>query len=97
MVEPQDNQPTPPSQGATQCGVAKVQAQHQQVLYSGPIPPPDVLAQYNNVVPGADERILKMAEEQSNHRQYLEKAVISSDITQARWGVICGLIVALAF
>lgn len=29
---------------------------------SGPIPPPQILQQYNNTVPGAAERILTMAE-----------------------------------
>ncbi|MGI6241890.1 MAG: DUF2335 domain-containing protein [Candidatus Omnitrophota bacterium] len=65
--------------------------------YVGPIPPPDMLAQYNGVVPGAAERILKMAEEQSAHRQYLEKTVVNSDIVQSRLGVICAFIVSLAF
>ena len=36
--------------------------------FSGPIPPPDALAQYNNIVPGAAERILKMAENQAAAR-----------------------------
>jgi uncharacterized membrane protein len=44
--------------------------------FSGPLPPPEILAQYNEIVPGAAERILKMAEEQSAHRRGLEDKTI---------------------
>lgn len=43
----------------------------QSASFSGPIPPPAILHQYDAVIPGAAERILKMAEEQSKHRQEL--------------------------
>lgn len=79
MPESQENQQPPVSQGPAQRGVS-ARLQHQEVSYAGPIPPPAMLARYNEVLPGAAERILKMAEEQSSHRQYLEKAVVNSDI-----------------
>jgi uncharacterized membrane protein len=37
--------------------------------FSGPLPPPEVLAHYNEVVPGAAERILTLTEEQSAYRR----------------------------
>ena len=45
------------------------QQEQRQILkasafHSGPLPPPAVLSQYNNAVPDAAERILKMAESQ---------------------------------
>ena len=43
---------------------------------SGPIPSPQILQQYNNIVPGAAERIIRMAEKQSDHRMALENAGI---------------------
>lgn len=64
--------------------------------YSGPIPPPEMLEKYNQIIPGAAERILKMAEDQSAHRQYLEKKVIGSDIINSRLGIGCALIVSIA-
>ena len=63
--------------------------------FSGPLPPPQVLAQYNAVVPGAAERILLMAEEQSLHRRLIEKRVITWGLVKSILGVIFGLIVAL--
>jgi len=64
--------------------------------FSGPLPSPDILRQFNDVVPGAAERIIKMAEEQSAHRKELEKSVINSDITRSKWGQILGFIIAIS-
>ena len=51
--------------------------------FSGPLPPPEILERFNDVGPGAAERIIKMAEEQFAHRVYLEKNVIGSDIERS--------------
>jgi uncharacterized membrane protein len=59
------------------------------------LPPPAVLAQYNEIVPGAAERILAMAEGQAQHRQQLEKSVIESDIKNSRLGLHYGLLIGL--
>ncbi|MEK7565052.1 MAG: DUF2335 domain-containing protein [Patescibacteria group bacterium] len=64
--------------------------------FSGPLPPPDILRQFDEVVPGAAERIIKMAEDQSTHRRELEKKVIDSDITRSKWGQILGFIIAIS-
>lgn len=36
--------------------------------FSGPIPPPNLLERYEAITPGAADRILTMAENQSKHR-----------------------------
>ena len=63
--------------------------------FSGPIPPPAVLERYNQIVPGAAERILAMAEKQSAHRMELEKIVITSGAASSVRGQWFGLFVAL--
>ena len=63
--------------------------------FSGPLPHPDVLRKFNEIVPGSAERIMKMAEEQSAHRKELEKKVIDSDIARSKWGQILGFIIAI--
>ncbi len=63
--------------------------------YSGPLPPPEILKKFDEVVPGSAERIIKMAEEQSVHRRGLEKAVIDSDISRSKWGQVLGFILAI--
>jgi uncharacterized membrane protein len=54
-----------------------------------------MLKEYENVVPGSAERIIRMAENQAEHRQYLEKTVIEGDSKRADKGLKAGLIVAI--
>lgn len=60
----------------------KVQVQKSQVQiqigehFEGPLPPPDALRSYNEIVPGAADRIIGMAEKQMVHRQQMERRVI---------------------
>lgn len=76
---------------------ANIQQSNQELIYAeqvhlGPLPHPEIMKGYDMVVPGAAERILKMAETQSEHRQSIEKEVIQ---TQTRitmnfspiWGI----------
>src|ERR1035438_8495401 len=44
--------------------------------FSGPLPPPGILAQYNDVCPNGAERIIAMAEKQQEHSQELERSVV---------------------
>lgn len=48
--------------------------------FSGPLPPPELLAGYESVLPGGAERIFLMTENQAEHRREIEKKVISSQI-----------------
>ena len=63
--------------------------------FSGPLPPPEILKKFDEIVPGAAERIIKMAEEQSAHRKELERKVIESDISRSKSGQILGFIIAM--
>jgi len=64
--------------------------------YSGPLPPPEDLARYEQVHPGAADRIIRMAEQQAMHRQHLEKVVIGSNATAQKWGLGCAFIIAMS-
>ena len=66
-----------------------------QTNWSGPIPPPEVLEKYNQILPGMAQRILAMAEKQSDHRQKVEVAVIKSDIVKSYLGMIFATIIVL--
>lgn len=63
--------------------------------YSGPIPPAEDLAKYGEIVSDAPERILRMAEKQAEHRQWLEKRVITSDSRRANAGVACAFVITM--
>lgn len=68
---------------------------HQSQYFSGPLPPPETLKKFDEVTPGAAERIIKMAEGQFAHRTQLERKVIDSDIERSKWGQILGFVIAV--
>jgi uncharacterized membrane protein len=53
------------------------------------------LAEYEQVLPGLAERIVKMAETQMVHRQGLEAKHLDGESRRANRGQYCGLVVAL--
>lgn len=64
-------------------------------VYSGPIPPPELLRGYEEILPGTADRIIAMAEKQADHRRNLEKSVVESGARDSRLGIICGTIVCV--
>ena len=54
----------------------------------GPIPSPLEMAKYEEIIPGAAERILAMAERQAKHRQNLESTVVKRSVQDQRLGII---------
>lgn len=82
--------------------VPQVQAVIETVAFhEGPLPTPEMLAQYEQVHPGLAERIIRtvelpmeMAKEQQEHRHALEQKVIGSDIRRSWAGLAAGFIVA---
>jgi uncharacterized membrane protein len=64
-------------------------------FFSGPLPPAEMLHQYELLLPGSADRVFKMAEAQSEHRQSLEKRITTSDIIRSYMGMGCALTIAL--
>ncbi len=56
--------------------------------YSGPLPHPDILRSFEEVIPGAAQRIFTQFEEQAAHRRLMEAKVISSGAFSQRIGTI---------
>ena len=54
----------------------KVTHVERHEVFSGPLPPPEILYQYNRIIPDGADRILSLVEKQQSHRMYLEKTVI---------------------
>lgn len=63
--------------------------------FSGPIPSPDTLRKYEEVLPGLAERIVKMAENQNSHRINLEDTVVTSQQKESRRGQHYGLLIGI--
>ncbi len=62
--------------------------------YSGPIPRPQDMEQYNAAIPHGADRIMTMAEKQLNHRIEVEQHAVKSGLNLQRKGQICGFILA---
>jgi uncharacterized membrane protein len=82
--------PDQPKASATQ--VRQIQA--EQRFLSGPLPPPEALEKYNQVLPGLAERIVALTERQSDHRQRLESLVVRSNARNELLGQVFALVLA---
>lgn len=63
--------------------------------HSGPIPDPESLEHYNNIIPNGADRIMQMAEKQQQHRFSIENKAIKSQTSQSMKGQIFGFIISL--
>lgn len=75
--------------------VEAIVKQTQVSQFSGPIPHPDQLAGYEQIMPGLANRIVTMAEVQAIHRQALEKAHMKTGSRDSLLGLIFGFFIAL--
>lgn len=71
--------------------------QHAAILerYQGPIPNASELKKYEEVLPGAADRILLMAEKQAEHRQKIETSAIKSNIENSKRGQLFAFVISL--
>jgi hypothetical protein len=56
------------------------QVQVNQKIHQGPLPAPEDLQRYDDLLPGAAERIIRMAEVEQRHRHEQESKAISSEL-----------------
>lgn len=54
--------------------------------HSGPLPSPEILHAYNQIIPNGADRIMKLAENQREHRSKLELMVVSRQFNQSSTG-----------
>lgn len=64
--------------------------------FSGPIPPPSVLDGYENICPGAAERIIAMAEREAEHSHLMDKEAMQNKSDEVKRGQTFALVVTLA-
>ncbi|WP_255554230.1 DUF2335 domain-containing protein [Mesonia aestuariivivens] len=60
------------------------------------MPDAETLIRYDSVIPEGADRIMKMAENQQNHRISIESNLVSSQSSQSKLGQVFGLIIGLA-
>ena len=76
----------------------------QESSFAGPLPPPELLRGYEEVSPGAAQRIIGMAETQSAHRREIEQRMSNAAVeemrrqfSENRIGQLCAVSVSVAF
>lgn len=83
-------------------GQMHVVSAQKHELFSGPLPPPATFDQYEKILPGAADRILKMAETEQNNYYALEREKLERESAASRTdsrirllGLLFGFIFAL--
>jgi uncharacterized membrane protein len=61
-----------------------VQTELQVAQWRGPMPPPEVMQQYERVVPGSANRILAMAESSTTERTKLDNKLADGELDAAK-------------
>lgn len=55
--------------------------QVRSMMFSGPLPPPDVLDRYNDTVPNGADRLFSMVEKEQDHRLAMKGKLVECQIT----------------
>lgn len=63
--------------------------------FQGPLPPPEVMERYEQIVPGAGSRIINQFEQQGTHRREMESYALRESTSRAHWGLVAGFVVAM--
>lgn len=94
--------PPPPKQAASQTADQRRMIALSMEQFSGPMPHPGQLAKYEEICPGAADRMLRMAEAEAEHRRSCEARVVEAQIADNdRWhdeskrGQICALAIVI--
>lgn len=66
------------------------------VSMTGPLPPPSILAGYEQVLSGAAERIVSMAEKEQDHRHSFDNKCQKTDSRDSLLGILCGFVLGVA-
>ena len=101
MADPPSTNPPSPQPAERVKAAALFQ---QKFQFTGPLPPPGILEQYEKICPGASTRIMDAAHAESVHRQTLESTALGANVeamrrqyAEARLGQVFALIIALVF
>jgi len=57
-----------------------IQKSFAQYQFAGPLPPPEILAKYEQLMPGIAERLMSLTETEASHRRHLESKSLDAQI-----------------
>jgi uncharacterized membrane protein len=68
-----------------------VRIAHEVAEFSGPLPPPSYLSEYDAILPGAADRIISMAEAEQKHRHSWERSALNNTTVGLWFGFLIAL------
>jgi len=83
------NKQTPATINKKEQAIATLQS------FSGPLPHPELFRLYDEIIPGAGERILAMAEQEAEHQHHMENMALDCASKEAKRGQWFGLIIGV--
>jgi len=87
----------PPEEREAIKDIVTIEVRRQMVSYEGPLPPSAEFGRYEEILPGAAERILAMAEREQEARLTAQQAVIDREYRLRQHGQMYALIITVAF
>ncbi len=84
-------QPAMPQQPATSVSVV-----HHHEQWTGPLPSPQQLQQFDEIVPGTAERIIRMAEQEGENSRQLQRDALRETVAAQRRGQYLAAVIALS-
>ena len=87
--------PDLPVNSASDTASQPLSVQREEHLFSGPLPAPEILRGYDNILPGAAERIIRMAEKEQTNAHESGMLALREAVADRKREIIAG-IVALA-
>lgn len=77
-------------QGARSTVVARIASIVMREQFSGPIAHPRHLREYEQIVPGSADRIIRMAEEQQHHHRSMDEKIVEAETRDRTLGMWLG-------
>ena len=77
--------------------IKKLTISQRLTSFQGPLPPPEVLKEYQSVLPGSPDRFLSLVENEQKHTHSNENVIIKNQILQNWAGLIIGAIIVILF
>jgi uncharacterized membrane protein len=74
---------------------APAQQPEPLVVAAGELPAAETISTYEEVLPGAADRILRMLETQADHRMSMERTLVEGAARTERLGQLMGLVIVL--
>jgi len=73
----------------------QVQVSHEQMTWRSPLPPPQILQQYEAVIPGFSKKLQEEVYRESKHRRSNDRWLIRGGTVLAFFGHLCALTIVI--